>query len=307
MTNAIVFGALRSGSTMLRLMLDEHSEFSCTGEHDYLFDYLNWDASGWRYDLEALAKDRIFLSQGLEFPVADTANAVLSQLLDQISAQGGTRISVLMLHRNFDKAISFLPNASVVHLVRDPRDVARSCVGMGWYGNSYCAVEHWIEAETQWRSVSGKQDRQTIELRYETLVADPEGQLGRVCGLLGVSYEPSMLSYPEHSTYNAPDPGFTEQWRRKMTAREQRLVEARLGPLLGESGYAPSGQPPLSVNSIRDSLLRGRNAFDKHMYDFRQYGLVHVQHVLGRKLAISSLENSARKLKDKILTENYLR
>lgn len=307
MLNAIVYGALRSGSTMLRLMLDEHSELGCSGEHDYLFDYIKWEGSVWRYDFDALAIDRIFLSEELELPVEDKVDIALPLLLKQISKKNDAKISVLMLHRNIEKAISLLPNASVIHLVRDPRDVARSYVGMGWNGNSYCAVEGWIKAEKQWKSISKNPDKKTIELRYEELVADPEGQLDRICNFLELSYEPSMLSYPENSTYSAPDHSLAEQWRRKMPVREQRLVEARLGPLLTDSGYPLSGQPPLRINSVHDRLLKAGDAFGRNMHALNRYGLLHVQHILGRKFSINSLEISAQKRKDKILTENYLR
>lgn len=35
-------------------------------------------------------------------------------------------------------------------------------------------------------------------LRYEDLVADPEGELRRLCAFLGLEFEPAMLRYGEH-------------------------------------------------------------------------------------------------------------
>lgn len=307
MSTAIVYSALRSGSTMLRLMLNEHSELSCIGEHDYLFDHLRWDGQTWRYDLDALAMDRIFRSQELELPDQDAVDTALPQLLAQISRIGGTAVSVLMLHRNIEKAVALVPTVSVVHLLRDPRDVARSYVGMGWHGNPYCAVENWIETEEQWSSVSGKLVTEAIELRYEELVADPKGQLDRICASIGVAYEPTMLSYPERSTYSAPDARLAEQWRRKMPASDQRLVEARLGSLLSDRGYPSSGQPALTVSRGHDRLLRVRSALGRHMHAFKRFGFIHVQHIVGRKLSIDSLVKSAKLRKDDIVTEHYLR
>ena len=57
MTIAVAFGALRSGSTMLRLMIEGHSGMACSGEHDFLFDHLvEGPGDGWHYDLDALTE-----------------------------------------------------------------------------------------------------------------------------------------------------------------------------------------------------------------------------------------------------------
>ncbi|KJV06249.1 sulfotransferase [Methylocucumis oryzae] len=40
-----ICGALRSGSTMLRLMLDHHPNIVNPGEFDFLFDYMYEDGS----------------------------------------------------------------------------------------------------------------------------------------------------------------------------------------------------------------------------------------------------------------------
>ena len=69
MTIAVAFGALRSGSTMLRLMIEGHSGMACSGEHDFLFVHLvEGPGDGWHYDLDALADDRIFRTDGFEMP-----------------------------------------------------------------------------------------------------------------------------------------------------------------------------------------------------------------------------------------------
>ena len=54
----ILYGALRSGTTMLRLMLDAHPALSCPGESDFLFDHLRAEADTWRYDRRKMALDQ---------------------------------------------------------------------------------------------------------------------------------------------------------------------------------------------------------------------------------------------------------
>src|SRR6056297_1046670 len=55
-----VYGALRSGTTLLRLMLDAHPSLSCPGETDFLFDHLSITDDGPLLDEEALEQDRIY-------------------------------------------------------------------------------------------------------------------------------------------------------------------------------------------------------------------------------------------------------
>lgn len=292
---------------MLRLMLHGHSALSCIGEHDFLFDHLQRDGDTWRYDLDALAADRVFRSLELDLPDQDGVDTALPQMLAQIAQIGGASVSVLMLHRNIELAVALVPTVSIIHLLRDPRDVARSFVGMGWYGNPYCAVQSWMDTEEQWKRVSQTLDTETIELRYEDLVADPKGELDRVCRSIGVAYEPAMLSYPEHSTYGAPDASLAEKWRTKMPAYEQRLVEARLGAMLSDRGYPLSGEPALKVSRGQDSMLRVRNAYGRHMHEFNRFGLTHVQYLVGRTLSIDAMVKSAKERKDEIITDKYLR
>ena len=43
----------------------------------------------------------------------------------------GSRWLAINIHRNFATAREFFPRARFIHLVRDPRDCARSAIGMG--------------------------------------------------------------------------------------------------------------------------------------------------------------------------------
>lgn len=57
---------------------------------------------------------------------------------------------VLVLHCHIDKALSLLPDAQVISLVRDPHHVARSAIGMGWAGNVFHGLGGWIGTEDEW-------------------------------------------------------------------------------------------------------------------------------------------------------------
>jgi hypothetical protein len=82
-----IFGALRSGTTVFRLMLDAHDAIYNPGEFDFLFRFLKKGADGvWRYDKAAMTLDRVFNVQGMRIPDGMDGAALLHDFLRQIRA-----------------------------------------------------------------------------------------------------------------------------------------------------------------------------------------------------------------------------
>lgn len=238
-----VFGALRSGTTMFRLMLNAHPGLSNPGEADFLFDHLRLDPPPPRYDLQPLRDGRVFRARGLELRPGLDGLELLDDMLRQFDAKA-PGLTTINVHRHPDRLLAALPEARIIHLVRDPRDVARSSIGMGWAGTLYHGVDHWIDTETAWdRAAPRLRPGQALELRFEDLLRDLEGELRRVCAFLGVAFDARMLDYHRDSTYEAPDPKLAEQWRRRSSPREIALLESKAGELMRRRGYAPSGAP----------------------------------------------------------------
>jgi hypothetical protein len=240
-----VFGALRSGTSLFKLMLNAHRLIANPGEMDFLFDHLRPDPahpSGWRYDRDALALDRLFIDSGLTQRDDLDGLDLLADLLAQLAASAPGRILAINLHRNALRLRRILPRARILHLIRDPRDVARSSIGMGWAGTVFHGVGHWIATETSWdRAMAEAPPGPVLTLKYETLLGDLEGSLRRVCDFLGVAYDPAMCDYHRNSTYAPPDASLVEQWRRFLTGREIALIEGRAGALMRTRGYQRIG------------------------------------------------------------------
>lgn len=300
-----VYGALRSGTTLFRLMIDAHPQLANPGEADFLFDHLEQTDQGiWRYEREALETNRIFQRYDLPLPGPETDGvAHLREMIrvfgERAREKGGGHLT-LNIHRHVDRVVELLPEAKVIHLLRDPRDVANSCIGMGWAGTSYHGVRMWIDTEQAWDRAGLPPDR-VLELRYENLMRTPEPTLGRVCEFLGVSYDPVMLSYPETSTYGPPDARLTEQWRRKTTPEMLGLVEHRVGSLLEARGYAPSGAPQRAPGPLEAARLWLTNKAYFWRFAARRYGLgLVLSEKISRWLGLTSLNRRARlKLNEK--------
>jgi hypothetical protein len=292
-----VFGALRSGTTVFRLMLDAHGDISNPGEVDFLFDFLVRDGSGeWAYDLPRLRENRIFLSQDIEIPEGLDGRALLESFLAQLQAKGDG-IFTLNIHRGIGHIAELLPECKVIHMLRDPRDVARSSIGMGWAGNTYYGVDHWIGTEREWNEAAPRLAPENVmELRYEALFRDIDAELHQVCAFIGVPFEPAMLDYHLTTTYAPPDLKLVEQWKRKASPRELSLLEGKLGEMLAGAGYAPSATATAKPGKIEALGLLWDNKTAKWRYSVKRHGLSTIlMEKLTRKSGLHGANRSYRR------------
>ena len=269
-----VFGALRSGTTVFRLMLNAHERIHNPGEVDFLFDFIAPDAShptGWRYDRAALDGSRIFRAHRLAVPEGRDGLDLLADFVGQFRARAAGGVLTMNVHRHADRLAELMPEARVIHLLRDPRDVARSSVGMGWAGISYYGIDHWIRTERGWDAAAIAEDR-VLTLRFEELMADIDARLGEVCAFLGVPFSPAMLQYHRNTSYGPPDPAIAEQWRRKAGGREIALLEAKCGDLIRSRGYARGAEPHHPGATERTSLAL-RNTLGRWRASIHRFGL----------------------------------
>jgi hypothetical protein len=263
-------GAERSGTTMFRLMLNAHPKIAFASEMEFLVDLLpgrsDWPAT--EEFAEYLANNRIFNSPGYRYTIDPSLDypRLAQSFLHQFVERQDREIAVVgaTIHHHYTELLRIWPKSRFLHVLRDPRDVARSAIGMGWAGNTYHGVDIWITAERLWDELLAKitPDR-WLEVRYERLVADTEAELRRVCAFLGVKFDPDMLRYHENSTYETANPSYAFQWKRKQSEEEIQLVEAKLGPLLEARGYEPSGLPALVVSPEQEARLARENYWAK--------------------------------------------
>jgi hypothetical protein len=148
------------------------------------------------------------------------------------------------------------PDALYVHLIRDGRDAAVSHLAVpkgimteGW-GHPHDARGFACLWRAEVRSARALGRRvgsgRYLELRYESLVAEPEGELARICAFAGIPYEAAMLGYvgavdlsgkPHQQRLAQPPTPGVRDWRIEMDAPERRGFEEVAGDLLAELGY----------------------------------------------------------------------
>lgn len=288
-----ICGALRSGTTLLRLMINDHPLLSNPGEMDFLFEPP--PVKGAKRDMGAyaheLAFNRVYTKLGLTIDPALTYEDQVRDFIRQLRAPG-KKLSI-NIHRHFDRIPALFPKARFVRLLRDPRDVAKSSIGMGWAGNAYHGVDHWIASQCDFETLtSAVEPVRTHTLRYEDLLQRPREVLGALCAFLGVRYDEAMLNYPTHTTYGPPDPGLIDQWRTELAPRDIALVEGKLGDALQSCGYAPSGLTPTTPSALQRALLGASNRIGRWRFSARRNGL-----------ALTALDLAARRLPLRVLRD----
>jgi hypothetical protein len=283
-------GAERSGTTVLRLMLDSHPQITWCFEFEYAVDLISKEGKFPDLSIyyEWLETHRIFQATNFEIDRNLSYPQLINSFLQQRRDLTKKPIVGATVHRHFDKLLDVWSDARFIHILRDGRDVARSCIGMGWAGNVWAGVERWIESELLWQQLQAKlsPDRY-LNITYEELISDPCKTLKKVCDFIDVPYNEAMLNYYRHTTYDLPDASYIGQWRRKMSKQEIRLVESRIASMLEERGYPLSGLPSLKISSLMKLQLLLQNWFACLQYRFKRYGLTLVwSDYLARKLGI---------------------
>ena len=301
-TTPLVFlaGPLRSGSTLLSLMLDRHSCLLAPGEFDFLFDAFGPDG-GLRaaQDMRAarlddfLSDDRTYLARSKRFASSGSSVERIRGYVDQYVEQDS--YSTLCIHRNFVSAHEIFPGARFIHLLRDPRDCAKSAIGAGFAANVYFGLKPWIESETSWERLRPRlSPSQFIEVRYEELVAQPVQELTRLCAFIGLAFEPQMLDLSA-TTYDTPSPRFANQWLRSMSPLDVDLVEARVGPLMEARGYTPVGAKIARPASSRLPALWLHDFLFRHQRRVRNFGFsLWLQDVVSRHLGLRAWSRSVQ-------------
>lgn len=270
-----ICGALRSGTSMLHLILNSHPKLSNPGEFDFLFDGLNGvDHNPTAQEYSGFLKNnRIFKAKRLRI---DTEPETYQELVNNLVGQlDDGNILCLNLHRNFDWALHFFPDAKFIHILRDPRDVAKSSIRMGWAGNTYYGVDHWVDTEESWDRLSSRVNPENcFEFSYEELIADLHCNLSALCRFVGTDYDSAMLDYHKNSTYSRPDISLSQQWKKLQQPREIELVEHKAHRLMVKRGYEITSAD-LSAPRYYERLdLWWANKAYKYRFSITRYGLV---------------------------------
>ena len=287
MTPLFVLGVSRSGTTLLRIVLDRSPGIAIPDEsffipllarrHRGIVDRARF--------LDDLRRLPTFRAWGLSSEDVGTrlrprmqAGEAIAAIFEAYAAKEqkprwGDKTPMYMRHLSLLERL--FPAAQYVHLIRDGRDAALSFLHMpeGTFTRTWAHPDTAGEFACLWRSevsAARKLGRRVgpsryLEVRYEDLVARPEDVVGEICDFASLPYETSMLDYagtvdvsakPHQQRLLQPLTPRVRDWRTQMTARDVRAFESIAGQLLAELGYELAERPPRS--SRRASLAFAR-------------------------------------------------
>jgi hypothetical protein len=279
-----VVGSGRSGTTLLRLMLEQHPELAIPPESYFPISMRHRTpryASAAGFDLDAYVTDLVHNVRFRDWGLHEaTVRAALHGLEPIDWAEAIRRTFALYAEkerkpRYGDKTPWFIMRISelselfsesrFVHLIRDGRDVALSVREMSWGPSRMPALaEFWAKRIRTGRSEGARLGgARYLEVRYEDLVEDAGRELRRVCAFIDLDFREEMLEFRErtpnavlererhqHRHLSKPITKGLRDWRTQMSREDVAVFEAVAGPELVACGYeraVPS--PSLSVRA----------------------------------------------------------
>lgn len=268
-----VFGAARSGTTILNNLLYRHFGYGMGPEGTFISEWarqlprygdLNQDTNLRRLaaDLSECRMLHIARHKYQHNPRFDvTPELIIERLRERSYAgivysifecmaelQGCPRVGnknpdygrqFPLLHRLFPTQAKYLC------IVRDGRDVALSILKMRWgLSSSYIAAKVWSESL---RSLTAMQQQlgsgRLHVLSYEDLLRTPQTTLEIVRDFLGLSRREAKIEEAAAELSTGRKSANFNKWKREMSVHDLRMFEGRAGRWLEKYGYELSGNP----------------------------------------------------------------
>jgi hypothetical protein len=285
-------GCGRSGTTLVRAMFDAHPELAVVAASFFAPGFARRREQYERpeeFDIERFLTHltthfgfpRLGLPAGAvaeavrETAPKDTVGAVRTVFGYYARSHGktlyGDKTALFVL--NVPVLASFFPESKFVHIIRDGRDVA-----LAYLARADMGPESIDEAALYWRRhvLAGRRAGKALgggrymELRYEALIDDPEGNVRTVCDFLGIAFDPMMLRYYEqapaalpgtahpeyHQSNTRPPTKGLRDWRKQMDGDDVATFEALAGGLLSDLGYERAVTSPSPAVRARAGMRR---------------------------------------------------
>lgn len=258
--NAPIFigGAPRSGTTLLRAMIDMHPHICCGPELRAIPALAHLSAQTRMAAAGVLEAQYGTSTDDLNAAFAEMISAFLAPIRRRAGkARVAEKTPANVLH--FPELRRLFPKAPLISIVRDGRDVVASLLGMDWKAPDGARMEITTDppaAARLWRaSVEGadamRGDPLFHEMRYEALVADPEGALRTLLEFLEEPWSDDVLRHTENpslregeeetSAEKAARPvtgSAVGRWRNALGPDALAAVMDEAGALLNRLGYA---------------------------------------------------------------------
>ncbi|RJQ76337.1 MAG: sulfotransferase [Desulfobacteraceae bacterium] len=277
-----VIGAQRSGTTLLRLMLNSHPDVAIPEEGTFwmpllrsygknpqapiqkavLQNYLRYISKNSQFKLWLL-DDSVIREKALSMERI-TLSHLMSLYYDAYAqVQGKMQIGdkTPSFFRMVPVLSNLFPQAKFIHIVRDGRDIYLSLRKMGRKDNiSVGALEWAFKVLKAQRDLAKIDPVRVLQLRYEDLLAAPGSKLEEICAFLHVTYDSAMLDFWKtshnyigchHSQYifEPVASDNIKKWKNRLSSVEVAKFQRIAGTQLGRMRYELDSAVPQVWNS----------------------------------------------------------
>ncbi|HRH60558.1 MAG TPA: sulfotransferase [Chitinophagaceae bacterium] len=270
-----ILGSKRGGTTLLRLMLNKHSQLAVPPESHFFIPLLKMFSPEQDLTADDVQKALEIILAYPRFEGWNMSKSELQQAVNNIEMPAclSLVIEAIFLFKikrdtgkkrwgektpeyiSIVKELCLLfPGAQYIALSRDGRDVSQSLKERGWEGWSvYQRAKYWQYSVRQLLLLKNMPVK-SIFLRYEDLVLHQKETLSRLASFLNVRFEESMLNFDEDYEKNItsvekqsgvhsklkrkPSQNDAYRWKQQMKKSDVWKFESQCSAELKEMGYA---------------------------------------------------------------------
>lgn len=298
--------APRSGSTLLRLILDAHPKLAVpppTWLYEMIYPFL------YSYgDLTIKANYRALAEDILESPVIKNWKMDLSadQMVEAATEQTFAGLYDA-LHRIYsekhgkirwgeksprdsywiDEIRNDFSDAQFVHIVRDGRDMAIDIATSAAMApsNPFSGVHIWLDYNRAVLEAASRLNRKNYyRMRYEDLCADPENELKKLCAYLCEDFDPGMLAHyqtpsakawssiPNHQKAGRPiTKEYCGMYLKRLRPKDRAFLNYVIHDMLTEFGYPVEDAPQAISQRLAWQLLECDSITAPRVIPYRQW------------------------------------
>jgi hypothetical protein len=176
-----------------------------------------------------------------------------------------------------------IPEALIIHIIRDGRDVAISLEKQEWIKPLpwdrnrplIAGAAYWDWIVRKGRRDGTRLGRDYYEVRFEALIDDPRGVLAQLSAFIEYDLDYDRIQRAGIGSVNEPNTSFSGnkdefnpvgRWRSSLAAQDLEQLEGMIGDTLEELGYTLAGS---DVRRHRD-LRRLRGSYRRY-FDLKQW------------------------------------
>jgi hypothetical protein len=287
-----VVGFKRSGTTLLQSLIGSHERIAASPETYFIFRVANQHQSYGDLDDDENLKRAVHDALDAPGGSLDSCNfderavyerartyertmrGVMSAMMDDFATrEGKPRWTEKSPGQRAGGILALFPDAQIIHIVRDPRDIIASALALPWNRQSaFDLAGRWREFTTaNTRAGLAAGPSSFLQVRYEDLSRDPEATMRVVFAFLGELFDPALVSdlsrretaitldVPWQTRVREPvQPVAEGGWRSKLRGGQARVVQAHLHREIALLGYQRAPRRDVAIGTAM--VVRARLA-----------------------------------------------